>query len=118
MSLRTVMYPSAQMLPVSTGNCQQVYLCLTPTWAARIAGGDPFLLATVSSGRYLGSAGMAFAPRFENPRGELDYQYELSYESTDLINDPGTGQPYILPCDAIVEVVPYVCTINKLISLL
>jgi hypothetical protein len=115
MATRHLEYTADQFIPVSTGGCKEVYLCLKAPWASRLVDG-PFLKATISNGRFLGSAGSPYAPRFENPRGEAEYMYTLQYDSAAFINDPGTGQPYVLPCSAIAEVNPYVCSLDALLA--
>lgn len=87
--------------------CQEVAISLDPAvWdASRVTSGVPFVIATVeNSGRFLGSANNPFAPRFENPRGEEDYQYTLVYDDAQL-EDETPGNPYVISCSDIISLV-------------
>lgn len=75
---------------LSVYGCQDVAICLDSTWAAKTVSGAPIIKATVQNhGRPLGSAGGTIIPPWENPRGEQHYQYEFTYDDTQ-ITDPVT----------------------------
>lgn len=117
MANQKVSYLSKVYIPVAPGCCSEVILCLAEEWASRTDNGLTLVTATIeNTGRYLGTAGKAMPPHFENPRCADEYQYAFTVDDSQWGNDPGTGQPWILSCDDIREVNPYACSINALIA--
>lgn len=118
MAIKHLTFSSPTFIPIAPGCCPEVYMCLTATpWADRTLSGYPLVKGTIeNSGRFLGSASYPFAPRFENPRCEGDYQYSISYDDSQLVINPGTGFPWEVDCASILDVMPYTCTIDALIS--
>lgn len=100
MAIKKLSYNSKVYLPVY--ECQDVALCLDDSFAAKTVSGKPILLAKIDmAGRYLGP--MIGAPKilWENPRGLDLYQYDISFDDAQLLNDPLSGQPFIVLCSDI-----------------
>lgn len=117
MATVSLTYTTKKYIPIATGCCESVYVCLKNTVTQYVVSGKPLILATIqNSGRYLGSAGRAFPPSFENPRCAEEYQYTLSYDDTQFVVDQDTGLPYALSCDEICEIMPYACTVSTLLA--
>ena len=116
MALQTVIYNAKTPIPnVATGCCSQVYLCLSDECAELTLDGNGLILATPkNTGRYLEHSHNA--GWFENPRCEDKYQYAFEYDDAQMAINPQTEEPYILPCDCIAEVNPYVCTTTRLLT--
>lgn len=114
MAIQKLTYPSKTWLPITTGICQDVYLCLSDVWAGRTVSGIKLIPATIeNTGRYLGNNPY---PEFENPRGVHQYQYALSINDAVFLDDPETEAPYLLSCADILEVFPFACTLGVLLG--
>lgn len=109
MALVTVTYPSNVYIPLSA--CGEVYLCLTSEWDALTTSGIGLVLATVeNTSRKLDGH---VIPGYEfDPRANDVHQYVFTYDDTQ-ITDPVTD---VIECADIVEVIPYSCTVGKLLA--
>ena len=111
MALKTVQIHSK--VYVAHCSCQEVAVCVGPDDADKVVADRPFVFGNLgSSGRFLGSGGSPFAPRFENPRCEEEYQYSFTYDDAQMETDPATGEPFELPCNP--EIFPYACSLRAL----
>lgn len=103
-------------LPNELYSCRCVILCLTDECSSYTINGKGLLEATVQNNpRPLGSIfHRAFAKW--NSRATDIVQLTFSIDDAQLNNDPATGKPYIIECCCIAEVMPYRCTVNKLLA--
>lgn len=92
--------------------CQEVYFCLTDVWEGRTVSGTAFVLGKVENvGRRLdGHVIPQYAP---DVRGDDLHQYEFTYDDAQITNPLN-----VIKCADIVEVVPYACTVGKLLALI
>lgn len=101
-------YHSSVYYPLSIGCCPQVYICLNAEGAALTLSGNSLILAEVqNSGRYLGGGSPV---NTENVRCNDVYQYSLVYDDAQLLE----GQT--ISCDQILELFPYSCTAESILS--
>lgn len=110
MAIQTITYQSNVYIPVSTGCCEDIYLCLTEEGAAKTTSLATLQPATVSEGRYLGHGGVPRLVSFENPRCEALYQYTIEYDD-DILQQ---GQS--LTCADIAEIFPYACVAASILN--
>lgn len=111
MAERTVVFHTKKYIP--TYACQEVALCLTDDWAALTVSGVAIVFATLdNTGRYLGSGGYPYAPRWENPRGEEEFQYSLTYDDTQ-ITDPVAD---VITCADILDISSDACLWRKFVE--
>lgn len=113
MALVTVPFQSKN--PFSTYACQEVAVCLTDAWAAQTVSGVAIVFATLeNSGRYLGRGYEDL--ELLNPRGVELYQYALTFDDAQFAIDGGTGLPYVITCDAVVDITSNACFWHKFVD--
>lgn len=104
MAFQTVTFSSRRFF--STFSCEEVALCLSDDWTARTLDGSGIIFGTVDFGRPLGNRGYERMWEWYNIRGDELYQFTITFDDAQLIDDPATGLPYILDCDAIQDIAP------------
>ena len=115
MASATVNYLSPVHVPVKA--CAQVYLCLKAGWENQTVDGTRFVLATVlNNARTLDRQGIP--KNVPNPRCDDETLFEIEYDDALLLDDPQTLAPYIINCEDICEINPYVCSLGQFIPLL
>lgn len=109
MATKTVTFKTKKFIPVVP--CTEVVLCLSNSDVTE--SGAPYIFATVlNTGRPLGNRGMDAEIMFFNPRAVDLFQYELSYDDTQLAED----EP--LDCALIVDLFPHPCIFRTLLGLI
>lgn len=97
--------------------CEEVILCLKPEWADRTTSGLPYIVATVDNSGRVGNARYnEFSQRYCNARCEDVYQYTISYDDSQLLVDPNTGDPYTITPEDICGLFPYKCIFDLLLA--
>jgi hypothetical protein len=101
--------------------CDSVYLCLDDAWAANTVSGIALLKANIISV----SQTLVECP--ENPADpchptlgvncSIMCVYHVGVDDAQILTDIDTGLKYQLTEDDVNEIIPYVCTIDKLIAL-
>lgn len=87
--------------------CPEVYLCLTDAWKAKMIDGTGLALATIeNNGRQLANDPMRCSPV---------YQYTVEVDLTQFIVDRDLGV-WTPTCEDVVEILPDVCLIDKLLT--
>ena len=100
-------------LPV--GPCAPVLVCLKASWAAKTVTGLSTVTGIVGNdGRWIGrSALQGLLGVSANPRGADQFQYPISIDDAQFLNDPDTDLPWVLDCSDIVNINPYTCGIDS-----
>lgn len=116
MALQRVTFQTKKYVP--TYACSPVALCLTDAWADQTASGLAILIGTVqNTGRVLGRRGNdALPPPWENPRADALFQYEITVDDTQILDDPETEEPFVLDCADIVDISADACLWEKFIA--
>lgn len=97
--------------------CEEVILCLKPEWADKTTSGLPYIVATVTNSGRAGNARYnEFSERYCNARCEDVYQYTITYDDSQLIVDPDTGEPYTITPEDICGLFPYKCIFDLLLA--
>lgn len=114
MAIQKLTYPSKVWLPIASGCCGPVVLCIKEESLAKLADPTiPFVLAVPdNSGRPLGTAGSARYPEFENRRCEDVFQYSFG------VNDTQLDEGAVLTCADIGGISTDSCTIVSLIGMI
>lgn len=107
-------YTTSHYIPISPGCCTSVYLCIDTQTSPAITGGRAFILAQIeNTGRYLGSGGMYRYPSFENPRCDDVYQYIITYDTSQFVDETDR-----LSCSDILDVFPYACELTEILRII
>ena len=102
-------YTTKTWIPVTTGCCQEVVLCLTDEAASKVEAGTSYVVGTIqNTGRKLGMHDGCLP--FENPRCVDMFQYQIDV-SDDLLSSD-------LTCADIVSVFTDPCVFEKLTELI
>lgn len=103
-------------LPNELYACKCVILCLTDECSAYTINGKGLVEATVeNTNRRLGSPFHRIFAKW-NSRATDIVQLTFTLDDAQLNIDPATSKPYIIECCCIAEVMPYSCTISKLLA--
>lgn len=114
MANQRIIYQTTKYIPITTGACEEVYICLCDDYKAYTADGSGLVKATVqNTGRPLGPG--PHKPMFERSRPSELYQYSLVYDDSQMALDLG-GLPIVINCDWICEINPYTCTTDALLE--
>jgi len=104
-------------------SCQVVYLCLDSSWTTKTVSGIALLKATVlavwpRSVEELCNSATVTDPCHPNRDINCCYTcvFHVSVDDSQIAIDPSTEQPYVLTADDVVEIMPYVCTVDKILG--
>lgn len=114
MTIKSVTWTTKKYVPIATGCCDSVVICLTEDCLDKTLDGLGIVEATIeNAGRNLSPGSRATL--FQNPRCDDLFQYSLKYDDAQMALDIG-GLPYELTCDCISEVNPYYCSTVRIIE--
>lgn len=107
--------------------CNEVYLCLQSFWSSRTQSGIAIVKATVRAvlGQIYLQPTVSSNPctpcipvQVSCPADPCDQlcRYQLSIDDSQLLINPGTGQPYLISSGDVLEISQTVCLIDRLLS--